>query len=122
MNSEKSEKIKLSSELTNIAVIRAAEQAKREALAKAARSVSEMLAAAAQEADKVKEQVVGEARAERKKLVQQAVDQAKIDVKANVAEQERASEEMITHGQKWVSSAADFAVKYILDAGRENEK
>ncbi len=119
MNSEKNDKIKLSSELTNIALIRAAEQAKKDALAKAARKVAEKLAAAAQEADKVKEQVVGEARAERKKLVQQAVDQAKIEVKANVAEQERVSEEMITRGQKWISSAADFAVSYILGAGQE---
>ena len=119
MNSEKNDKIKLSSELTNIALIREAEQAKKDALAKAARSVAEKLAAAALEADKVKEQVVGEARAERKKLVQQAVDQAKIEVKANVAEQERVSEEMITRGQKWVSSAADFAVSYILGTGRE---
>lgn len=122
MNSEKNDKIKLSSELTNIAMIRAAEQAKREALAKAANSVVEMLAAAAKEADKVKEQVVGEARAERKMLVQQAVDQAKIDVKANVAEQERASEEMNTRGGQWVSTAADFAVAYILGAGQENGK
>ena len=120
MNSEKSDKIKLSSELTNIALIRAAEQSKKEALAKAARTVAERLTAAALEADKVKEQVVGEARAERKKLVQQAVDQAKNDVKANVAEQERASEEMLTRGEKYVSSAADFAVKYILGAGQEN--
>lgn len=120
MNSEKNDKTKLSSELNNIAVIRAAEQSKKDALAKAARSVAEKLATAAQEADKVKEQVVGEARAERKKLVQQAVDQAKIDVKANVAEQERASEEMLARGEKFVSSAADFAVKYILGAGQEN--
>jgi len=122
MNSEKSDKIKLSSELTNIAVIRAAEQAKREALAKAARTVAERLAVAAQEADKVKEQVVGEARAERKKLVQQAIEQAKNDVKANVAEQERASEDMLTRGEKYVSSAADFAVSYILGSGRENSQ
>ena len=119
MNSEKNDKIKLSSELTNIALIRAAEQAKKDALAKAARSVAEKLAAAAQEADKVKEQVVGEARAERKKLVQQAVDQAKIDVKANVAEQERSSEEMLALGKKFVGSAAEFAVKYILGTAQE---
>ena len=119
MNSEKNDKIKLSSELTNISLIRAAEQAKRDVLAKAARSVAEMLAAAAKEADNVKEQVVGEARAERKKLVQQAVDQAKIDVKANVAEQERISEEMITRGGQWVTNAADLAVKYILGTAQE---
>ena len=119
MNFEKNDKIKLSSELTNISLIRAAEQAKRDVLAKAARSVAEMLAAAAKEADNVKEQVVGEARAERKKLVQQAVDQAKIDVKANVAEQERISEEMITRGGQWVTNAADLAVKYILGTAQE---
>jgi hypothetical protein len=124
MMSEKNKKFKLSSNLTNelanIAVIRAAEQAKREALAKAARTIAERLASAAQETDKIKEQIVSEARAERKKLVQQAIDQAKADVKANVAEQEHASEEMIFRGEKYVSSAADFAVKYILGTFQEN--
>ncbi len=122
MKSEKSDQIRLSSELDNIASIRAAEQEKREALAKAGKTVAEKLASAAHEAEKIKEQMIGEARAERKSMVQKAIDQAKIEVNTKVAGQEHASEEMLRRGEKWISKAADFAVSYILGTGRENPK
>ena len=120
MRTRKNKNIQVTSELTNISLIREAEQAKQEALANAARIVAEKLARAEQEAEKIKEQVIGEARADRKKLVQEAIDLAKSEIKANIEEQKRLSKKMFTQGEKFVGIAADFAVRFILGDGQEN--
>jgi len=120
MKSEKGAKGDLTNELVNIATIREAEQAQREAVAKAKKVVAVKIAAAVQEADKVKEKVISDARSERKRMIQQAIDQTKDEAKAIMEEQVHTSNDLVSRGEKWISSAAEFAVKYILGIGQEN--
>jgi vacuolar-type H+-ATPase subunit H len=119
MKSEISVKNDLTNELVNIAAIREAEQVQREEIAKANNAVSEKIIAAMKEADKVKEKVISDARSERKMMIQQAIDQARDKAKEISEEQANTANNMINRGEKWINSAADFVVKYILGEDRE---
>lgn len=120
MKSKNGIKSDLGDEQVNIAIIRTAEQAQKEAIASAKKKEAVKIAAALQEVDKVKEKVINDARNQRKAMIQKAIDRAKNEAKVIVEEQVRTTDALINRGQKSISSAAEFAVKYILGTDQEN--
>lgn len=120
MKSINGTKTDLTDEQNNIKLIREAEQAQKEAIANAKKKVAGKIATALQEVDKVKEEVINDARNQRKVMIQKAIDRARNEAKVIVEEQVHKTDALISRGEKWIDKAAEFAVKYILGKDQDN--